>query len=290
MTSRPPAPLTWRVLADSGERDVARNLALDEALARAGDPRPTVRLWRNGQSVIVGRFQVVAAEVDAAACAALRVPVYRRFTGGGAVYHDPGTLCLSLVVPRSDPVAGGDGAARPPVSLPALYRRALEPLAEACRRLGVAAEATEREVLVDGRKVAGVAAWIGGSAVLVHATLLVEADLEALERVLAGPGAPGDPRWERTKSRRVPVTSLERAIGHRAASLPGPTEIEAAVLGALTTATATATATATTTASVATITTGRLEPGRVTDAEVELAERLLAERYARPAWHAAGTS
>ncbi|MFZ5853146.1 MAG: lipoate--protein ligase family protein [Chloroflexota bacterium] len=274
MTIRPSAGLTWRVLADTGERDVARNLALDEALARAGGPLPAVRLWRNRRSVIVGRFQLVRAEVDEAACAALEVPIFRRFTGGGAVYHDPGTLCLSVVVSRRDPVVAGDRPIGFPAGLPGIYRLVLEPLAEAARRLGVAAKATEREVVVDGRKVAGVAAWLGAAAVLVHATLLVEADLDALERTLDGPGAPGDPRWERTKSRRVPVTSLERVLRDRPAPVPPAAAVDAAVLDALSTS-------------------GRdrqLDPGRISDTEAALAERLLAERYARPAWHATGTN
>jgi len=265
---------TWRVLPDTGERDVPRNLALDEALARAGGPVPAVRLWRNRRAVILGRFQVAAAEVDEVACHELGAPVYRRFTGGGAVYHDPGTLCLSVVVPRRDPVAAAGGHAGLPAGLPGIYRLVLEPLAAATRRLGVAAEATEREVLVDGRKVAGVAAWIGASAVLVHATLLVEADLGALERTLDGPGAPGDPRWERTKSRRAPVTSLEHVLRGRRAPVPAAATVDAAVLEAMST-------------------TGRdrhFAPGRITDTEAALAERLLAERYARPAWHATGTS
>jgi lipoate-protein ligase A len=63
---------------------------------------------------------------------------------------------------------------------------------------------------VGGRKLSGVAAWQGASAVLVHATLLVDADLEILERVLAGPGAPESSRWLRTRSRPAAVTSLAR--------------------------------------------------------------------------------
>lgn len=264
---------TWRALLDTGERDVPRNLAFDEALARAAGPVPVVRLWRNRRAVILGRFQVAAAEVDEVACDELGAPVYRRFTGGGAVYHDPGTLCLSVVVPRRDPVAAGRQIGLP-AGLPGIYRLVLEPLAEATRRLGVAAEATEREVLIDGRKVAGVAAWIGASAALVHATLLVEADLGALERTLDGPGAPGDPRWERTRSRRVPVTSLERVLRGRRAPVPAAATVDAAVLEAMSI-------------------TGRdrrLDPDRISDTEAALAERLLAERYARPAWHATGTS
>ena len=161
-------------------------------------------------AVVVGRSQIADAEVDADACRQLGVPVLRRFTGGGAVFHDPGNLNVTIVLRRDDPrLVDRPSLAR----VPGLYQLLLEPLAAAVSSLGVPARATERDVLVDGAKVSGVAALIGRRALLVHGTLLVDADLATLERVLDGPGAPGDPRWERTRSRRVAVTSLARALG-----------------------------------------------------------------------------
>ncbi|WP_242900592.1 lipoate--protein ligase family protein [Actinomadura terrae] len=118
-------------------RDPARNLALDEALARAAayrsavrhGPRtlvrrspsgrpvagrfvsgrsrpaahssfggpPVLRVWQCSPSVMVGRFQDVARAVDLAACARDGVEVVRRATGGGAVCFGPGTLAFTLV-------------------------------------------------------------------------------------------------------------------------------------------------------------------------------------------------
>ncbi len=256
---------TWRVLADDGERDPRRNLALDEALGRAAGPRPTLRLWRNDRCVVVGRAQIADAEVDAAACRELGVPVLRRFTGGGSVFHDPGNLNVTIVLRRDDPrLVGQPELAR----VPGLYRLILEPLAAAVASLGASALATERDLLVDGAKVSGVAAWIGGRALLVHGTLLVDADLATLDRVLDGPGAPGDPRWERTRSRRSVVTSLARALGPTDGSALGAAA-EAAV--------------------VASIADGGARPGEITDEEAAMARELMTVRYARPDWHRSGT-
>jgi lipoate-protein ligase A len=179
---------------------------LDEALARSASSAATLRLWRNRRCVVLGRFQVARAEVDHSACRALGVPVYRRFTGGGTVYHDAGNLNVSLVLLRGDPLLAGAGRQ----SLRGLFRLVLEPLADVVRSLGLDA-GVDRDLRVGGRKLGGVAAWQGASAVLVHATLLVDAELDVLERVLAGPGASHDPRWLRTRSRRAAeVTSLAR--------------------------------------------------------------------------------
>ena len=150
--------------------------------------------------------------------------------------------------------------------LPNLYRLVLAPLASAVRALGVAAEMTERDVIAPGGKLSGVAAWLGGRALLVHATLLVDADLEALARVCNGPGAPGDPRWERTRSRRVGVTSISSELARDGATKPATTAVEAAVLAAFGAS--------------------DTRPDRWTATEIAAAERLLADRYAVPAWHA----
>ena len=256
---------TWRVLADDGGRDAPRNLALDEALARTAGPVPTLRLWRNGPCVVLGRFQVAAAEVDARACRELGVPVYRRFTGGGAVYQDPGNLNVTIALRRDDPRLAG----RADLSgLPGLYRLVLQPLAEVARSFGPAAVAAERDLMVGGTKLGGAAAWIGSETLLVHGTLLVDADLATLEAVLDGPGAPGDARWERTRSRRSPVTSLAREAGGTGTPGLDPATVDAAV--------------------VAAVTHGAGRSGSVSEDEAAMADRLMQARYARQSWHEHG--
>jgi len=260
---------TWRYLPDDGERDPRVNLAREEAIARhvAADPAapaPVLRLWRNAPAVVIGRFQLGAAEVDLAAASALGAPVMRRFTGGGTVWHDRGNLNISVVFRPEDAIFAADPSLR---RLPGLYRLVLAPIAAAVRSLGVAAKMIERDVVVDRpdgttAKLSGVAAWLGGRALLVHATLLIDADLEALARVCNGPGAVGDPRWERTRSRRVGVTSLSRELG----SAPAAADVEAAVLEAFDA--------------------GCVERAVLVPAERDGAELLLADRYANPAWHA----
>jgi lipoate-protein ligase A len=265
---------TWRLLPDDGERDPRINLAREEAVARhvAADPAapaPVLRLWRNAPAVVVGRFQLAAAEVDLAAARALHAPVLRRFTGGGTVWHDPGNLNVSVILRPEDALLGADPELR---RLPGLYRLVLEPVAAAARRLGVGGpRATERDVVVgrpDGStaKLSGVAAWLGGRALLVHATLLVDADLAALDRACAGPGAPGDPRWERTRSRRAAVTSLARELVAAGRPMPAADAVDRAV--------------------VAAFGPGEAVPSAWSVAELASAARLLADRYSRPDWHA----
>ncbi len=265
-----------RFIADDGSREPTRNLAVDEALARTPGPEPVVRLWRNDPCVVLGRFQLAEAEVHRAAVVRAGVPVYRRFTGGGAVYHDGGNLNVTLVASLDDPLIDG----RLGHGLAGLYGTVLEPLAAAVRAVGVPANPAPRGLVVGGRKLGGIAAWIGGRSVLVHATLLIDTDLATLEQVLAGRGAPDDRRWQLTRSVRAPVTSLSRELDphHGAGSLHGQrlaNDIERAIVQAFRGAAR-----------------GRghrtvLEEGLRTT-ERAVAAELLRSRYSQPAWHASG--
>jgi lipoate---protein ligase len=202
MPSRP----SWRLISEEKNEPLC-NLTREEAIARSNPSTPALLLWRDSSCVVLGRFQLSAAEVDQFTCESEGVSVYRRFTGGGAVYHDLGNLNVSLVLPRKlGPLVDDPNLTR----LPQAYSLVLEPLAHALRMMGLRPIVGTREITIGGHKVSGVAAWFGVGSVLVHATLLVNSDLELLNRVLNGPGAPGNSRWERTKSRRASVTSLAR--------------------------------------------------------------------------------
>ncbi|HEX9093925.1 MAG TPA: lipoate--protein ligase family protein [Coriobacteriia bacterium] len=267
-----------RVLADDGRREPRHNLAVDEALARTAGPEPALRLWRNDRCVIVGRFQLADAEVDRGAADRLGVPVYRRFTGGGAVYHDPGNLNVSLVTARDHPLIEG----RLGGGLQRLYGAMLEPLAAAVRALGIPVEPGRRGLLVGGRKLGGIAAWVGARNVLLHATLLIDADLVALDRVLAGPGDPGNRRWQLTKSERASVTSLARELDLRPAagrSSPGRSDLRAVVDRAVVHAFE---------AAACGQTERPMEADSLRAAEITVAADLLRSRYGTSAWHASG--
>jgi lipoate-protein ligase A len=163
---------------DAGLLEPALALAHDETLGR--DPGgATLLLWRTRPAVVIGRFQRADWEVDPAACGERGVGVWRRFTGGGAVYLDQGTLCIGLAAPLQHPWSQLD--------VPRMYAPLLDGIVRACHAQGVDAARDERTVRVAGRKVTGIAAHHGRGGVLVHGTLLIDADLESLRACLAGP-------------------------------------------------------------------------------------------------------
>jgi lipoate---protein ligase len=224
-------------------------LAWDEALVRAAVGVPTLLVWRTHPAVVIGRFQRADWEVDPASCAAHGVRVWRRFTGGGAVYLDPGTVCAALALPAAHPAATAP--------IPDMYSPLLDGLVGACRALGADASRDERTVRIGDRKVTGIAAHRSREVTLVHGTLLVAADLDALRSTLRGPRGgdlQGHPRPAASRPDHVAL------VGGDVASA------EAAIVAALAAPGA--------------------EAGGFTPAQETAAAELAWTRYRDPAWHA----
>ena len=165
---RPAAP--WGIR--SPWRHPPLNIALEEGLrARLlanGGPGYFL-CGRNEPSVIVGRNQNARAELSAPA-RARGLPVYRRTSGGGAVYHDAGNLNWCWVVP------GGLED----------RERLLGIVLGVLQGLGIAAEEGPRGGIYAGHnKIGGTACAAGKGVLLFHGTLLVSTDLAELRSALA---------------------------------------------------------------------------------------------------------
>jgi len=154
-------------------RDPAWNLALEEWCVRHMDPGAGVLLlYVNDPAIVVGKNQNVHLEADLAWARRRAVPVVRRISGGGTVYHDAGNLNFGFVRPY-----------RPGTALDVAAM--LEPVARALRAMGVPAERNARnDLLVDGRKVSGNAQFVSIRSMLCHGTLLFDADLDDLRAAL----------------------------------------------------------------------------------------------------------
>lgn len=177
------------IVADIPDTDPVRNLALEEALLRAVPPVPLLRIWQSEACVVIGRAQQPGREADLAACAARGVPVLRRASGGGTVYHDLGNLNITVAAAGRRPGLPGDLAAL---------------IAGVLRRLGATPTVTERGVFAGPAKVSGLAAHRTRDATLAHATLLVTTPAARVRALLAAAPARARP----SDSRRSPVAAL----------------------------------------------------------------------------------
>ena len=149
---------------ETGSTDPAFNLAFEEYVLRNRGEGDYLLLWQNGPSVIIGQNQNPYEEVNCSLAAEKGIPIVRRSTGGGAVYHDLGNLNYSFVTD-----AGDVGR----MTFEHFGRRLVAALAT----MGVAAVLSGRnDILVDGCKVSGTAQRLHGGRILHHGTLLFETD------------------------------------------------------------------------------------------------------------------
>lgn len=159
------------IYIESNTSSPADNLAMETWLFDHCAGQDVLYLWRNRPCVILGRNQCAAQEVDLPLAQSLGVPVLRRQTGGGAVYHDLGNLNFTFLT--DDP-----GTDRP-------YETFLQPLVALLRRQGIQACFNGRnDLCVAGRKFSGSAARVRRGRLLHHGTLLVDTDLERMQRLL----------------------------------------------------------------------------------------------------------
>lgn len=149
------------------------NLATEEYLLQECD-KPIFRLWRNAPSVIVGRYQNSLAEVNPDFIRSNNIPVVRRLTGGGAVFHDLGNVNFTFIDKR---IKDEDNFA--------MFRRFTAPIIDALERIGVNAYIEGRnDILIEGRKISGNAGCVYKGRVLQHGTILFSSSMTDLSNAL----------------------------------------------------------------------------------------------------------
>ncbi len=155
-------------------RDTAFDLGFEEYLFSLDTGDDFFVLWTDDPAVVVGRFQNVFRETDVPLALRRGVGVFRRITGGGAVWHGAGNLNYTFISDRT--ADGADGG------------RFTRPVADALRRLGVPAETDGSDVTVRGVKVSGSARASSAKRTIHHGTLLFDADLSALSSFTSSVG------------------------------------------------------------------------------------------------------
>lgn len=152
-------------------------------------------LWINDPCLVCGRFQNIFQEVNVPEAIRQNIPVIRRNTGGGTVYHDRGNLNYTLIKSRKS-------------DAPLDYDIFLEPVIEALREIGVpACKRNVCDIAIADRKISGSAQSVKSDRVLHHGTLLFDADLGNLHTLLTP--VPGKMVSKAVRSVPSPVTNIK---------------------------------------------------------------------------------
>jgi lipoate-protein ligase A len=130
-------------------------------------------VWRSKPAVIVGKHQNALAEINPSFIRDHNIPVARRLSGGGTVYHDKGNLNFSFITNEK------------PGHLIDFKRYAM-PVCEFLEKTGIPASlGGKNEILVNGLKISGNAGHVYKNRVLHHGTLLFDTNLQWLRSSLS---------------------------------------------------------------------------------------------------------
>jgi lipoate-protein ligase A len=158
---------------ESPSTDPVLNLALEQYVFDTLSGKDEFfMLWQNSDSVIVGLHQNTAEEINRAYIDCSGIPVVRRLSGGGAVFHDLGNLNFSFIT--SAPDTGKLD-----------FRLSCRPIVEALQELGIQAESSGRnDLTIDGKKFSGNARYLRSGRLMHHGTILFDTNLEKMSEVL----------------------------------------------------------------------------------------------------------
>lgn len=178
---------------DSGLNSAGWNADFDRAwlaLHARGERPDLLRFHRSRPAASVGRHQALEREIRLDYCRARGIELVRRVSGGGSLYLDENQQGLSLIIRR--PAEWGD--------LQTMLARFCAALAAGLARLGVGVRfAAPNDLEIDGRKLASAFVATAGDSLLLHATLLGDADIKTMLETL------------RVPTEKLTVTGLESA-------------------------------------------------------------------------------
>jgi lipoate---protein ligase len=175
-----------RILSDE-IFDPTLNISLEHSLGLCSSVNKyygTVRFWQNDKSIIIGRFQLLENEVNVDYCKENNIKILRRISSGGAVYNDLGNYNISFIFPFS--IARELNIELNVKELISYYSNVIK---RSLENLGFSnVTYSNGSIFWNGQKISGSAQYVKNNYLLHHCTLLLNADLNNLEKALINKG------------------------------------------------------------------------------------------------------
>ncbi len=154
-------------LIELNSTDPFFNLAADEYLLKSTRDE-FLTLGINDPCAVIGKHQSAHRETDTRFVCMHRIPVIRRISGGGTVFHDHGNLNFSFILNSAE-------------GRQVDFRKYSEPVIGFLKSAGInAGFGGKNDLRVDGLKISGNAEHVFRDRVLHHGTLLFNSDLDLL--------------------------------------------------------------------------------------------------------------
>ena len=147
------------------------NLALEEYILKEFN-QECFMLWQNSPSIIVGKNQNSLSEINVDYVREHNIPVVRRLSGGGSVFHDLGNLNFTFIINDLENSFID-------------FKKFTLPIIEVLQKLSVNAELSGRnDMTIAGKKFSGNAQYKFKDRLLHHGTLLFTSNITELTSAL----------------------------------------------------------------------------------------------------------
>ncbi|MGL5640541.1 MAG: lipoate--protein ligase [Mycoplasmoidaceae bacterium] len=183
----------------SESNDPYYNLSLEEHLAKNIFPKnkvPIIFLWRNQNTIVIGKNQVAEFEIDLNNANEDKVKIVKRLSGGGAVFHDLGNFCFSFIV-ENEKQAGN-------------YELFLNPIIDFLKKFNINAKiSSKNDLAINDAKISGNAQYVLKNVLVHHGTILFNACLSSIKKYLII-----NPIKIQAKVQRSQITSVDNIINY----------------------------------------------------------------------------
>ncbi len=153
-------------------------------------------LWQSEPSVVVGKHQNTLAEINHQFIEENKIPVIRRISGGGTVYHDRGNLNYTLITTNEQKDKLID------------FKKFTNPVIAFLKTHDITAMFEGKNNLkIDGKKISGNSAHVFKNRVMHHGTILFDSDLQRLDEAIIS--SSHQMHDKAVKSVRATVTNLK---------------------------------------------------------------------------------
>lgn len=197
------------LLLNSTFNPLPLNLAIEDALLEEAEQgrwdQEVLRIWKPEEYfVVIGRGSKIAEEVDLMATQTAGIPVFRRISGGAAIVAGPGCLLYAVMLSLKE---------RPYLAMVDEAHRfvmhhmstALKPIAPDINLDGTC------DLVLEGRKFSGNSLRVRRDWLLYHGTLLLDMNLELIDRYLNHP--PREPAYRQRRPHHEFVCNLGSSYG-----------------------------------------------------------------------------
>lgn len=151
-------------------------------------------LWQNHNTIVVGKYQNTAEEINQQFVQEHDIRVVRRLSGGGAVYHDKGNLNFTFIVDQKPNTEFN-------------FKAFVTPVVQALEKLGVQAEFNGRnDISINGKKFSGNSQYMKHGRLMHHGCIMLDSNLTTVTDALKVKDAKFDSKS--VKSVRSRVTTI----------------------------------------------------------------------------------